>query len=100
MSAVLKIEPVAAKVVHKPTYNNRALANFNVWYANNEAALGEYFLALPTDHPDTGEDFRDFVLCQYDVECELQAAARRTTYGDADEGRAWDAETQMADFRR
>lgn len=98
MSAVLK--QISARVVHKPTYNNSALQMFDRWYAMNEAKLGEYFLALPTDHPDTGDDFRDFVLCQYDVECELQAAARRTTYGEADEGRVWDAETHMADFRR
>lgn len=96
MVAVMK--PISARVIHRPRYNNRALANFSVWYANNEAALGEYFTALPTDHPDTGDDFRDFVLCQYDAECELQAAARRHLCGEADEGRSWDAEAQMGAF--
>lgn len=98
MVAVLK--QIEVRPALKPAYLNRNLVSFSSWYRDNEPALGEYFLALPSDHPDTGEDFRDFVLCQYDAECELQAAARRTTYGDADEGRAWDAETQMADFRR
>jgi hypothetical protein len=96
MSAVLK--PITVTPVVKPAYLNRNLADFSRWYRDNEPKLGEYFLALPTDHPDTGEDFRDFVLCQYDVECELQAAARRHLVGDVDEGCSWDAEAQMGAY--
>jgi hypothetical protein len=98
MVAVLK--QIEVRPALKPAYLNRNLVSFSGWYRDNEPALGEYFLALGTGEQERYEDFREFVLCQYDVECELQAAARRTTYGDADEGRAWDAETQMADFRR
>jgi hypothetical protein len=98
MVAVLK--QIEVRPATKPAYLNRNLVSFSSWYRDNEPALGEYWLALGGEAQADYEDFRDFVLCQYDVECELQAAARRTTYGDADEGRAWDAETQMADFRR
>jgi hypothetical protein len=92
MSAVLQI---TVQPVQKPAYLNRNLVSFSAWYRDNEPALGEYFLALPVTSQADYEDFRDFVLCQYDVECELHAAARRTVCGEPDEGRSWDAETQQ-----
>ena len=93
MSAVLKQIEVTPAL--KPTYLNRNLVDFSKWYRDNEPTLGTYFLSMPVDQTEF-EDFREFVLCQYDVECELQAAARRTTYGEAHEGAAWDAIAQMS----
>lgn len=88
MAAVLQVQPLADRVIAKPAYRNRNLANFSGWYRDNEPALGQYFLALPADQTDF-EDFREFVLCQFDVECELQASAQRSVYGDVLEQRAY-----------
>ena len=87
---VAVLQQIEVQPVTKPAYLNRNLVSFSVWYRDNEPALGTYFLALPTDQTDY-EDFREFVLCQYDVECELAAAASLTTYGDAAEQRAYAA---------
>jgi hypothetical protein len=98
MNALLK--PLTVRPAIKPTYLNRNLVSFSAWYRDNEPALGEYWLSLgPADQAYHEGDFRDFVLCQYDIESELQAEARRTVCGEPNEGRSWDAETQMADFR-
>jgi hypothetical protein len=91
MNAILK--PLTVRPVQKPAYLNRNLVSFSAWYRDNEPALGGYWLSLgPADQAYHEGDFRDFVLCQYDGECELQAAARRVICGEPGEGIAWDSD--------
>lgn len=84
MSAVA---PITVRVAQKPTYLNRNLANWQAWLRDNEPALIQYWNALDADDRDaqcgTGCDFQEFAFVQFDVECELQLAAREMVYGRA-----------------
>ena len=80
MVAVLK--QIEVRPAIKPRYLNRQIDHLQPWYRDNEPALGEYWLALsPHEQNQHGDDFREFVLCQYDIEYEREIAARETTYG-------------------
>lgn len=84
MVAVLK--PLTVMPVTRPRYVNRNLSSFQPWYRDNEPALGEYWLALGGgEQARYADDFREFVLCQYDIEQERQAEARLMVYGEPNE---------------
>lgn len=62
------VAPISISPVHKPAYNNFALANFGNWYRDNEPFLSQYWSALGGEGPEARRDFFDFAASQYDLE--------------------------------
>lgn len=79
-AAAAFVPPIAVKPIVKPRYVNLHVNSFAAWYRDNEPAVTQFWNELGGGQ-DEYEDFREFAWVQFEIEQELCAAARETTYG-------------------
>lgn len=67
MSAAL--QPITARPIERPRYDNSDLGDFRFWYVKNKPRLIQYWEELGGyGEASEAEDFIEFALAQHDVE--------------------------------
>jgi hypothetical protein len=54
--------------VRRPEYNNARIADFQLWYRDNEPRLTEYYESLGAWVHEVDDDFFSFAITQHDME--------------------------------